>query len=238
MQKIKFLLFFLLLNSLLSIGIFFATPDHVFGNDFFDFHNASQATFIEGISPYSEEVTLRNQWGVYGKPAEADQDQLAFNYPPYALLPFLPLAFLPLKWAQSIWISFLFSLLLVLPLLAYPRIPRWALITSFAFYPITFSLILGNYAILLGTILIFVIGYLLNNEYSSPGLDIFAGALLAFTTIKPQFSAFYLLFILLMALRAQTLAVHSVLFHQFLRDDCLLLRSPAPLAAGMVPAII
>jgi hypothetical protein len=216
MQKIKFFLFFLLLNSLLSIGIFFATPDHIFGNDFFDFHNASQATFIEGISPYSEEVTLRNQWGVYGKPAEAGQDQLAFNYPPYALLPFLPLAFLPLKWAQSVWISFLFSLLLTLPLLAYPRIPRWALMSSFAFYPITFSLILGNYAILLGTILIFVIGYLLDKEYASTGLDIFAGALLAFTTIKPQFSALYLLFILLLALQGKRWRFIQSFFISFL----------------------
>src|SRR5690606_23346023 len=101
-----------------------------------------QASFIEGISPYSEEVALRNQIGVYGKPAEPGQDLLAFNYPPYALLPFLPLSFLPLKWAQSIWVSLLFTTLLILPILTYPRIPRWAFATTFLLYPITFSLIL------------------------------------------------------------------------------------------------
>jgi len=100
---------FAILTAFLSIGIFYTTPDIIIGNDFFDFYNAGQAAFVEGISPYSEEVELRNQIGVYGQPALPGQDLLAFNYPPYALLPFLPLAFIPLKFAQSIWTAFLFS---------------------------------------------------------------------------------------------------------------------------------
>jgi hypothetical protein len=186
---------------LLSIGIFLITPENVLGMDFFDFYNAGQAAFVEGISPYSEEVELRNQIGVYGHPALPGQDLLAFNYPPYALLPFLPLAFLPLKLAQSIWVAILFSTLFVLPLLAFPHIPRWVIATAFTLYPISFSLILGNYAILMGSILIFVMGYLLLQEKPGAGMDIFAGTFLAFCTIKPQFSAFFILFILLYALR-------------------------------------
>ena len=108
-KPIIFLLFFLLFLSLLSIGICFATPDNVFGNDFFDFYTASQAAYKDGISPYSEEVELRNQLGLYGRPAKPGENLMAFNYPPYALFFFYPLAFLPIKWAQSIWLSFLLS---------------------------------------------------------------------------------------------------------------------------------
>lgn len=214
----KFSILFLIveITIVLSIGLFLADTNLIFGNDFFDFYNASQAAFIEGISPYSETVTLRNQLGVYGQPALPGQDQLAFNYPPYALLPFLPLSFLPLKWAQSIWVAFMFSTLLVLPLAAFPRIPRWAWISSFFIYPISFSLLLGNYAVLLGTLLIFVIGYLLFSENASPGMDIFAGVLLAFTTIKPQFSALFLLILLLAVLRFKRWQLLISFFGSFL----------------------
>jgi len=198
-----FLLFHFILTCLLSLGIYRVLPNFIIGNDFFDFYNAGQAAFVEGISPYSEVVEIRNQLGVYGHLALPGQDLLAFNYPPYALIPFLPLAFLPLKWAQSIWMAFLFSTFLILPLVAFSRIPRWALTTAFTLYPISFSLILGNFAILLGAFLIFVIGNFLFSDNTSSRLDIFSGVLLAFTTIKPQFSALFILFILLFAWRSK-----------------------------------
>ncbi|MBW6475445.1 MAG: DUF2029 domain-containing protein, partial [Anaerolineaceae bacterium] len=144
-----------------------------------------------------------NQLGVYGRLAQPGENLLTFSYPPYALFPFYPLAFLPLKLAQSTWVSFLFSLLLILPLLSYPRIPRWALISSFCLYPISFGLILGNYAVLIGTLLVFILGYLFYSVNPIPKWDIFTGSLLAFCTIKPQFSALFILFILLFALRSK-----------------------------------
>jgi hypothetical protein len=196
-----FLLFFLLFTTLLSIGIYIATPENVFGNDFYVFHSASRALYIENNSPYSEQVEIANQLGVYGRLAQHGENLLTFSYPPYALILFYPLAFLPLKLAQSIWISLLFSLLLILPLLSYPRIPRWAMISSFCLYPISFGLILGNYAVLIGTLLVFIPGYLMYSKDTSPKWDIFTGFLLAFCTIKPQFSALFILFILLYALR-------------------------------------
>jgi hypothetical protein len=202
-KPLIFLLFFLLLSSLLSIGIFVATPDNVFGNDFYVFHSASRALFVDGISPYAEQVEITNQLGVYGRLAQPGENLLTFSYPPYALFLFYPLAFLPLKLAQSIWVSFLFSLLLIFPLLSYARIPRWALISSFCLYPISFGLILGNYAVLIGTLLVFILGYLLYSEKPIPKWDIFTGALLAFCTIKPQFSALFILFILLFAWRSK-----------------------------------
>ena len=192
---------FLLLFILLSVGIYLSTTDNIFGNDFYVFHSASRALFIDEISPFSEQVEIANQFAIYGRPALPGENLMTFSYPPYALLPFLPLAFLPLKWAQSIWISFLFTLLLILPILSYPRIPRWALATAFLLYPITFSLILGNFAILMGTLILFILGYLLNSQHHSLKTDILAGALLSFCTIKPQFSALFILFILLFALR-------------------------------------
>ncbi|PKO04919.1 MAG: hypothetical protein CVU41_14255 [Chloroflexi bacterium HGW-Chloroflexi-3] len=202
-RKFIFLLFFLLFFLLLSIGIYVATPDNVFGNDFYVFHSASRALFIEGISPYSEQVEIANQLGVYGRVAQPGENLLTFSYPPYALFLFYSLAFLPLKLAQSIWISLLFSLLLILPLLSYPLIPRWALISSFCLYPISFGLILGNYAVLIGTLLVFILGYLLDSTRPSLKWDVLTGFLLAFCTIKPQFSALFILFILLLALRSK-----------------------------------
>jgi len=198
-----FLFIFLFLLFLLSIGIYVVTPDNVFGNDFYVFHSASRALFIDDISPYAEQVEIANQLGVYGRVAQPGENLLTFSYPPYALFLFFPLAFLPLKLAQSIWISFLFSLLLILPLLSFARIPKWALISSFCLYPISFGLILGNYAVLIGTLLVFISGYLLYSENQIPKLDIFTGALLAFCTIKPQFSVLFILFILVFALRSK-----------------------------------
>ncbi len=216
MQKIKTFLLFLFLNSLFSFGIFLSTNNLIFGNDFYVFHSASHALFLEKISPYSQQVEEAIQYGVYGRLAEPGENLMTFSYPPYALLPFLPLSFLPLKWAQSIWVAFLFSTLLVLPLAAFPRIPRWAWISSFFIYPISFSLLLGNYAVLLGTLLIFVIGYLLFSENASPGMDIFTGVLLAFTTIKPQFSALFLLILLLAVLRFKRWRLLISFFGSFL----------------------
>jgi hypothetical protein len=192
---------FLLLIVILSIAIFLSTPNITFGNDFYVFHSATQALFQNNLSPYSEQVETANQFAIYGRLAEPGENLMTFSYPPYALLPFLPLAFLPLKWAQSIWVSLLFTSLLILPIFTYPRIPRWAFSTAFLFYPITFSLILGNFAILLGTIIILILGYLLNPQLHSPKSDLILGTLLAFSTIKPQFSALFILFILLFAIR-------------------------------------
>ena len=192
---------FLLLLFLLSVGTYLSTSDNIFGNDFYVFHSAARALFIDGISPFSEQVETANQFAIYGRPSFPGENLMTFSYPPYALLPFVPLVLLPLKWAQSIWISFLFTLLLILPILSYPRIPRWALATAFLLYPITFSLILGNFAILLGTLILFILGYLLNSQHHSLKTDFIVGALLSFCTIKPQFSALFIIFILLFALR-------------------------------------
>jgi len=201
MTKLKLFIFFLFFTSLFSLGVSAITPNITFGNDFFVFHSASCALFTEGLSPYSTQVETANQFAVYGRLAHPGENLLTFSYPPYALLPFLPLSFLPLKWAQSIWVSLLFTSLLILPILTYPRIPRWAFSTAFLLYPITFSLILGNFAILLGTIIILILGYLLNTQLHSRNKDLVFGALLAFSTIKPQFSALFVLFILIFAIR-------------------------------------
>lgn len=200
-KPLIFTLFFLLFFSLVSIGIYVATPDNVFGNDFFDFYTASQAAYIDGISPYSEEVELRNQLGLYGRLAEPGENLMAFNYPPYALFFFYPLAFLPIKWAQSIWLSFLISVVILSPLLAFQKIPRWALFTYFFLYPVTFGLVLGNFAILVFSCLVYVIGYLVNSKLTNPNSDILCGILIALATIKPQFSLIFLFFIFFIVLK-------------------------------------
>jgi len=63
------------------------------GNDFYSRWRGTRALLLEGKDPYSEEVTLKIQRGMYGRPARGDEDRVAFAYPLYVSLYILPLAF-------------------------------------------------------------------------------------------------------------------------------------------------
>jgi len=83
------------------------------GNDFYSRWRGTRALLLEGKDPYSEEVTLEIQKGMYGRPARGDEDQVAFAYPLYVSVLILPLAFLPYPQAQALWLSGLVFLILV-----------------------------------------------------------------------------------------------------------------------------
>ncbi|MEJ2211761.1 MAG: hypothetical protein P8129_22375, partial [Anaerolineae bacterium] len=59
-------------------------------NDFYSRWVGGCTLLREGLNPYSDEVTLRIQQGMYGRPALPDEDQVAFAYPLYSLLFFFP----------------------------------------------------------------------------------------------------------------------------------------------------
>lgn len=62
-------------------------------NDFYSRWRGTRALLLEGKDPYSEEVTLEIQKGMYEPPARGDEDRVAFAYPLYVSLFILPLAF-------------------------------------------------------------------------------------------------------------------------------------------------
>lgn len=68
---------------------------------------------MERRDPYSDEVTLEIQQGMYGRLARENEDQAAFAYPLYVAVVILPFSFFPYPQAQVPCFSFL-----VLPTLA------------------------------------------------------------------------------------------------------------------------
>jgi hypothetical protein len=196
-------LFALLIWGVLTFTIHALTPNYTLGSDSFIFFHAGQTVFLNGGNPYSLELALENQIKIFQRPARPGEDQLGFAYPLYALFLIAPLLWLPFDWAQAAWAALLLlSLVIALPVSV--KQARPAVVASIIFfYPVAFGLILGNYAVLLGAFLLLLYGVL---ERPAPGLSvqILAGVILAWLTIKPQFTWLYILFFLLAAfLRGQ-----------------------------------
>ncbi|MBE0698403.1 MAG: DUF2029 domain-containing protein [Anaerolineaceae bacterium] len=118
-----------------------------------------------------------------------------FAYPPYILFLPLPLIFLNYDWSQAIWMATNLLLLLCMGLFFFPRAPKWIPLTLLLFYPIYFTLIIGNTALLIGLLLIVTINILFFKKEANSHIDLILGMLLAFTTGKPQMVWFFILLI-------------------------------------------
>lgn len=159
-------------------------------NDFYPRWKGAQLYWKDGIDPYSDRTTQAIQRGIYGRLAEADEDQLLFVYPFYTVILLLPLVWLPLSysWIQAIWLvtlqfALLGSTFLCLRLLRW-RMPPWllgiTLIWTILFYNSARTIILGQFTAL---IFLWLAGALLALRREQ---DLLAGLLLALTTVKPQ----------------------------------------------------
>lgn len=171
-----------------------------FGADFYTFWLAGRATFAEGQNPYSAEITLQSQMGIYGRPALPDEDQVAFAYPPYSLLAILPTAWMSYDWAQSYWLALNILLLISVLVFLKPGAPPLRNLLYLLFYPVAFGLILGNFAVPLGTFLLFFHAFLIERKPSRTA-QIAGGMAFAWVTTKPQFIWLFAIFIILFALR-------------------------------------
>lgn len=171
-----------------------------FGADFYTFWLAGRSTFAEGQNPYSPEVTLQSQMGIYGRPALPTEDQVAFAYPPYSLLAVLPTAWMSYDWAQSYWLALNILLLISVLVFLRPGTPPGRNLLYLLFYPVAFGLILGNFAVPLGTFLLFFYAFFIERN-PSRGVQIAGGIAFAWVTTKPQFIWLYALFILLFVLQ-------------------------------------
>jgi len=158
-------------------------------NDFYSRWAGGRAFLIDGLNPYSDEVTRRIQLGMYGHLAEESADQVAFAYPMYSIYLFFPLSLIPsYPQAQALWQAILEFALLLAVFFTF-RIYRWqpkpwllaaTCFWSVLFYPGARSVILGQFAVM---VFAFVALALLALK---KGRDIMAGLCLALSTIKPQ----------------------------------------------------
>lgn len=172
------------------------------GNDFFSRWAGARALLLEGKDPYSDEVTLQIQIGMFGHPQPPEEDQGAFAYPLYVIFTFLPLIAFPYAQAQALWMATLVFLLaggvfLILRTLAWkPSGLGLAAITmgTILFYPTGRGVLLGQFAIVVLAFLVGAWWALVNKK------DGIAGALLALSTIKPQMVVLLIPFFLLWAL--------------------------------------
>jgi len=158
-------------------------------NDFYSRWAGGRAFLVDGLNPYSDEVTRRIQLGMYGHLAQGGADQVAFAYPLYTIYLFFPLSLIPsYPQAQALWQAILeFALLLAVffTLRIYRWQPKpWLLaVTCFwsvLFYPGARSIILGQFAIVVFAFIALALWAV------KEGRDILAGVCLALSTIKPQ----------------------------------------------------
>lgn len=187
------------LYSLLTFAFYNGVASRVLGaNDFYSRWMGARALFLAGKDPYSNAVTREIQIGMYGRPALADEDQVAFAYPLYASFLAAPLVALPYAWAESFWIAFLIFAIVGASILfarwvEWPQTP-WGPLALLAFvltfYPAQRGVFLGQFALLVYASL--AIGIVLV-AWEHDG---FAGCFFAIATVKPHVAILALLVIL------------------------------------------
>jgi hypothetical protein len=195
------ILLFVCTYALFTGAIYMATQGNTPGTDFYIYYAASRNIVQKGISPYNENVGEESQMAVLKRAAEGGEDQLRFVYPPYALIPALPLVHLPFQLAQAAWMSFGLLLLFSTFAFAFPKSPPWLVASLLMLYPIFFGFLLGNFDILIISGIFLLFGRLPRVRLENNTGQIFLGICLAWITVKPQFTWFYCLFFLIVALR-------------------------------------
>ncbi len=175
-----------------------------FGNDFYQVWLTSREWLRHGRDPYSPEMTREIQTGLYGRTLDPHRpsdpiDQRQFPYPVFTDLLFWPASEFPFPFVRVALVGILLPLtagtvLLWLRALAWRPGWNWLVIIfllSFCSYPVLEAL----YAVQLG---LFVAFLLAASIFSlQRGRFLFAGFLMALTTIKPQVTVLVILYVLL-----------------------------------------
>ncbi|HEX2979560.1 MAG TPA: glycosyltransferase family 87 protein [Anaerolineaceae bacterium] len=173
----------------LGVGNYRFAQQNPGGNDFLVHWVGTRAFFVEGLSPYSDEVALRIQEITYGRAALPGEHELRVAYPLYSTLVFAPFAAIPdFTAARAAWMT---VLELCLALMAYfsIRLTGWKpgfgllvvfLLFTFFWYHGLRPLILGNAVPLVSLAIILALLAI------RAGRDELAGLILGFATIKPQ----------------------------------------------------
>lgn len=160
------------------------------GNDFYPRWAGVRALLREGRDPYDQSVT--QEIATVLDPHERKTNSFSFAYPLHVLFVMWPLALLPYGWAYALWLVCLQWLVLLLAGIVCAW-RRWRpslkaaiglMLATVAFYPVTRSILLGQFTIHVTFFLALCLLALQRNR------DGWAGAALALTTIKPQMVVF------------------------------------------------
>lgn len=177
-------------------------PGH---NDFMSRWEGARSFFVDGLSPYSEQASLNIQYRIYGRPVIENEDPGFFVYPFYVVFAILPTVYMDYAWASAVWMVFLevcliAALLLLLDLFHWqPAPPLFGLLLlwSLGDYFAARGLFLGQPSHVVYVLQIATIWALYRNR------DVWAGGLLALSTLKPQMGYLLLPLLLLWALRVK-----------------------------------
>lgn len=189
--------FFIALVALLAAGIHSVMADNTVGMDVHTVYLAARNVFLRHQNPYGDDVAMQSQLSVLHHLASEQEDQMGFAYPPYAMLMVGPIASLPFEWVQAVWMSFLILGSAVVMLLAFTHRAFLPVIGVLLFYPFTFGIILGNLVIPIAIVFLYAISQIFLTNKPSTQIQIVLGFLLAWTTVKPQFSWLFLACLLL-----------------------------------------
>lgn len=177
------------------------------GNDFLARWVAARSWVVDGLTPYDQQVSLRGQKMIYGRPADLSkgEDLAQFAYPLHSMLFFVPMGLLPFTEARAVWMTLLELGLPVLAILglnlAHWKLRPWRVGALIAFsifwYHGVRSIIVGQFAVINAVLMI---GSLLAVQRRR---DVLAGFLLALSTAKPQMPFLLYPFILIWAAYAR-----------------------------------
>ena len=178
-----------------------------FGNDFYQVWITCRELLRQHRDPYSREMTLEIQEGLYGRPLDRNRpgdpiDQRAFPYPAYTDLLFLPTAAVSFETMRVIVLCTLI-LLTIATVPLWLRVLEWRL--SWQWLVIATLLTLCSYSALEGLFagqIGLLVAFLLAASLLAlqRGRFLLAGILLALTTIKPQVTALAIIYLLLWSL--------------------------------------
>ena len=178
-------------------------------NDFFSRWAGAHLYFTRGWDPYGPDTSLWIQNVIYGHAAKQGQDPSLFAYPFYTIFLIAPYGLIAeYSWAQAAWqvtlqVVTLAALWLCLRYFKWrpsPIVLGVLVLWTLAFYPTARSLILGQIGVVVFALTVGAFWLLLRARPTRSG-DIWAGVMLAITTVKPQMQFLIIPFLILWALR-------------------------------------
>src|SRR5574341_477562 len=187
------------------------TSKHPGANDFFSRWAGAHLYLSRGWDPYGPEASLWIQNTIYGHPALPDQDASLFAYPFYTIFVVAPYALIPYDWAQAAW-QVTLQVVLVATVILLLHYYRWLpdpvmlgglVLWTLFFYPVARSLILGQLGMAVFLITLVAFWLMFRTEQPCRRCDVWAGILLAATTVKPHMQFLIIPFLLLWAARAR-----------------------------------
>ncbi|MBW8011163.1 MAG: DUF2029 domain-containing protein [Chloroflexi bacterium] len=159
------------------------------GNDFTPRWLGTRLFITEGLSPYSQNTTDEIQDFFYGRTARGEEDRALFVYPHYSMLVFAPFSLVEdYPQARALWMAVLETSILIISFISL-SLTRWRpslvvfgvyILFNLSWYHAVRPIINGNAAV--------VVALFISMAFLAirAGQDMYAGAMLALASIKPQ----------------------------------------------------